>query len=328
MGWVIFGMTTIITTLTGLNEEMAIGVCIAVALTYATAAGFYGVVVTDVIQFVIATASMLALAVASVHQAGGLSTVLEKIQNTPKYGERTLEILPDISHFNNDLVALIVFLGLLWWSDAGGYNMQRMSACRNERDAVKATIFYAIFQSIRLWVWVPVALVSIVWYPVLSEPLTDTHAYPLVMRDSLGPGWLGLLVTSFLAAFMSTIDTHLNWGASYLMNDGYVRFFRPGASNKEYMLVTRIVTVALMVSAAAVVPLMSSVSRAWEFLAIVFVGNGVVSVVRWFWWRVNAYTEISMLVLGLLFGVIDLWGSAYSEQSTKLAGNALDGSAI
>jgi SSS family solute:Na+ symporter len=320
MGWVIYGMTTIITTLTGLNEWLAISICIAVALTYATAAGFYGVVVTDVVQFAIATVSMIVLAVAGVHQAGGLACLLDSIKNMPGYGEHTLEIFPDVTTFNNDLVALVVFLGLLWWSDAGGYNMQRMSACRNERDAVKATIFYALFQSIRLWLWVPVALVSIVWFPVLNEPYSDTHAYPLVMRDALGPGLLGLLVTSFLAAFMSTIDTHLNWGASYLMNDVYRRFLRPQATHKEYMLATRLVTVVLMVSAAAVVPLMNSVHRAWEFLAIVYVGYGIVSVARWFWWRINAYTEITATVLGLLCGIFDLFAATFAEESFVLFG--------
>ena len=165
MGWVIYGMTTIITTLTGLNEWLAISICIAVALTYATAAGFYGVVVTDVVQFAIATVSMIVLAVAGVHQAGGLANLLDKIKNMPEYGEHTLEIFPDVTNFNNDLVALIVFLGVLWWSDAGGYNMQRMSACRNERDAVKATLFYAVFQSIRLWLWVPSR-----WYRLCGSP--------------------------------------------------------------------------------------------------------------------------------------------------------------
>jgi Na+/proline symporter len=320
MGWVIFGMTTIITTLTGLDERLAISICIVVALTYSTAAGFYGVVATDVVQFVIATVSMLMLAVLSVYQAGGLASILDNIKNMPEYGEYTLEMFPDVTHFNNDLAALIVFLGLLWWSDAGGYNMQRMSACRNERDAVKATLFYAVFQSIRIWLWVPVALVSIVWFPVLAEPYSDTHAYPMVMRDALGPGLLGLLVTSFLAAFMSTIDTHLNWGTSYLMNDVYRRFLRPQATNKEYMLATRVVTVVLMVSAAAVVPLMNSVSRAWEFLAIVFVGYGIVSVARWFWWRINAYTEITALALGLLFGIVDLFSATFANDNLVLFG--------
>jgi SSS family solute:Na+ symporter len=217
-------------------------------------------------------------------------------------------------------VALVIFLGLLWWSDAGGYNMQRMSACRNERDAVKATLFYAVFQSIRIWLWVPVALVSIVWFPVLVEPYSDTHAYPLVMRDTLAPGLMGLLVTSFLAAFMSTIDTHLNWGASYLMNDVYRRFLRPQATNKEYMFATRVVTVGLMIAAAALVPLMSSVTRAMEFLAILYVGYGIISVARWFWWRINAYTEITATVLGLLFGVVDLFAATFAEESFVLFG--------
>jgi len=170
MGWVIYGMTTIITTLTGLNEWLAISICIAVALTYATAAGFYGVVITDVVQFAIATVSMMVLAVASVRQIGGLANILDTIKTMPGYGEHTLAIFPDVTKLNHDLTALIVFLGLL-----------------------------------------------------------------------------GLLCTAFLAAFMSTIDTHLNWGASYLMNDVYHRFLRPRATRKEYMLATRFATVGLMI---------------------------------------------------------------------------------
>ena len=307
MGWVIFAMSSIITVMTGIqNELLAVGICIAVALTYATFSGFYGVVVTDSVQFFLAIGSMVALAVIAVVNMGGMEQVLTGVAATPGYGAKTLMIFPDLTTFDLDTAKLLIIILVFAWGDAGGYNMQRMSACRNERDAVKATIFYAIFQTIRPWMWVVVGLVSIVLFPDISEPYSDTHAYAFVMDKFLGPGLRGLLVVSFLAAFMSTIDTHLNWGASYLMIDVYQRFIKKDASHKHYMIATKIIVVLLMCAGAAVVPLLHSVTKAMEFMAMLMIGSGIISVLRWFWWRVNAYTEISAIALGLVIGFANL----------------------
>lgn len=304
---VIFAMSSIITTVTDVPKWWAIGICTLVALIYATFSGFYGVVVTDFVQFFIATFSMLALAVIAVVKVGGLSHVLDTIANTEGYGPKTLSIFPDFTSFDLDLVKLLIYLFVLWWIDASGYNMQRMSACRNERDSVLATIFYAIFQCCRPWIWVIVALVSIVLFPVLKEPYNDTHAYPLVMNKFLGYGLKGLLVTAFLAAFMSTIDTHLNWGASYMMTDVYQRFIKKQASQRHYMIVTKIVVILLMAAGFGLALYIAwrklTVSATWEFFALIMVGSGMISVARWFWWRINAYTEITALSLGLTLGL-------------------------
>ncbi len=307
MGWVIFAMSSIITVMTGIqNELLAVGICIAVALTYATFSGFYGVVVTDSVQFFLAIGSMLALAVIAVVNVGGMEQVLAGVAAAPGYGTKTLMLFPDFAKFDLDTAKLLIIILVFAWGDAGGYNMQRMSACRNERDAVKATIFYAIFQTIRPWMWVVVGLVSIVLFPDIAEPYSDTHAYAFVMDKFLGPGLRGLLVVAFLAAFMSTIDTHLNWGASYLMVDVYQRFIKKDASQKHYMIVTKVVVVLLMCAGAAVVPLLHSVTKAMEFMAMLMIGSGIISVLRWFWWRVNAYTEISAIMLGLVIGFTNL----------------------
>ena len=299
MGWVIFGMSTVVTTMTGLPKVTAIAVCITVALTYATFSGFYGVVVTDFVQFFIATFSMIALAVISVVKLGGLENVLNTVASQPGYSQETLTIFPDLSKFNSDTLRLVIFVFVFWWNDANGYNMQRMSACRNERDSVLATLFYAIFQTCRPWMWVVVGLASIVMFPTMTD---HTNAYPMIMNKFLGPGLKGLLVTAFLAAFMSTIDTQLNWGASYLMTDIYQRFIKKEASQKHYMVVTKIIVVMLMLAGAAIAPLLTSVMAAWEFLTLLMIGSGIFMVLRWFWWRINAYTEITALVLGLLIG--------------------------
>jgi SSS family solute:Na+ symporter len=307
VGWVTFAMSSIITTMTDIPDWWAIGICMLVALVYATFSGFYGVVVTDFIQFFIATFSMIAFAVIAVVKVGGLRYVLDTIAATDGYGPRTLSIFPDFKSFDLDLVKLLIYFFILWWIDASGYNMQRMSACKNERHAVLATLFYSIFQCCRPWIWVVVALVSIVLFPTLSTPYNDTHAYPLVMREYLGLGLRGLLVTAFLAAFMSTVDTHLNWGASYIMTDVYRRFIRKKAPQRHYTFVTRIVVVLMMAAGVGIAAYIAwknlTVSAVWEFLAILMVGGGMISVARWFWWRVNAYTEITAIALGLILGI-------------------------
>lgn len=300
MGWVIFGMSTVITILTGLPKFPAVATCVIVALTYATFSGFYGVAITDFVQFFIATFSMIALAVISVVKLGGLEKVLSAVASQPGFSPDTLTIFPDLTTLNTDTIRLLVFVFIFWWNDANGYNMQRMSACRNERDSVLATLFYAIFQTIRPWMWVVVGLASIVIFPEVKE---HTNAYPMVMDKFLGPGLRGLLVTAFLAAFMSTVDTQLNWGASYLMTDVYQRFIKKEVSQKHYMIITKIVVVLLMLAGAAIAPLLTSVMAAWEFLTLLMIGSGFFTVLRWFWWRINAYTEITALALGLIIGL-------------------------
>ncbi|MHC4207373.1 MAG: sodium:solute symporter family protein [Planctomycetota bacterium] len=307
ISWVIFAMSSIITTMTDIPVWLAIGICMLVALVYATFSGFYGVVVTDFVQFFIATFSMIALAVIAVVKVGGLRHVLDTIATAEGYGPRTLSIFPDFKSFDLDLVKLLIYFLILWWIDASGYNMQRMSACRNERHAVLATLFYSIFQCCRPWIWVVVALVSIVLFPTLTDPYNDTYAYPLVMKEYLGLGLRGLLVTAFLAAFMSTVDTHLNWGASYIMVDVYQRFIKKEATQRHYMIVTKLVVVLMMAAGVGIALYIAwrklTVLAVWEFLAIIMVGGGMISVARWFWWRVNAYTEITAIALGLILGI-------------------------
>ncbi len=297
IAWVTFAMSKVITILTPFDQWGAIMVCVAIALFYATFSGFYGVVVTDVVQFFITMGSMLALALIAVSRAGGMETVLEQIRSNTDYGSDTLALFPSFTTFNSDVFKMLVYFLLIWWGDAGGYNMQRMSACRNEKDAIRATLFYAIFQSCRPWLWVVVGLVSIAVFPHLES---NSDAYPMVINEYLGPGLKGLLITAFLAAFMSTIDTHLNWGASYLTTDVYQRFIRKDASQKHYVIISRICMVLLMLGGMLIVPMLNSVTEAMESIAYMMIGGGIISVLRWFWWRVNAYTEITAFMGGLI----------------------------
>lgn len=315
IGWVTLGMASILTVMLPINQWAAVAIAMGVTLVYTMLGGFLSAVLTDLIQFAIAVVAMVLLAVISVHAFGGMDAVLAAVRTTPGYGERTLTLLPSFSGQGLDLACFIIVIGL-WWGDAGGYVMQRLSACRNESDSVKAMLFFAVWQAVRPWIWAVVALVSIALFPVLPAGRTDTQAYPLVMQEYLGPGLRGLLVTAFAAAFMSTITTQLNWGASYLMGDFYCRFFRPQAAGREYILVSRGLTVLLALAGMAVVPLLASVTQAWEFLALLTAGSGFFGVVRWFWWRVNAWTELSAISLGLLCAIGNLLLNHFAPQWT------------
>jgi SSS family solute:Na+ symporter len=183
-----------------------------------------------------------------------------------------------------------------------------MSSCKNERHSVLATLYFAVLNMVRGWPWIMVALVSLVLFPDLSGTATgNTGAYPLVMNTYLGVGFKGLLVTSFLAAFMSTIDTHLNWGASYIMTDVYQRFIRPDATQAHYVKVTKVVVVLLMVGAGVVAGMLTSISAAWEFAFLMGSGLGLVLVLRWFWWRITAISEIVALGSSAFLAFLNLF---------------------
>jgi SSS family solute:Na+ symporter len=203
---------------------------------------------------------------------------------------------------------MILFLFIMWWAhhyaDGGGYVVQRIASCKNERHSLAASLCLAFVNMIRAWPWIVVAFVSLVLFPELAQ---DKDAYPMVMDHYLGVGLKGLVVASFLAAFMSTIDTHLNWGASYLINDIYRRFLKKEASEAHYIRVTKVVVVALMVGGALTAFNIQTISGAWELTVEMGAGVGAVLILRWFWWRINAISEIvalaSSLVAATLFRV-------------------------
>jgi solute:Na+ symporter, SSS family len=320
IAWVTLAMSSIISTMTPFDRWTAIGICVVVAVTYSVLSGFYGVVVTDLVQFFIAVFGMVALAVIAWNEVGGLPVIFQEISNAEGHGPESLSLLPDLSTFDSDAFALFIFIFVLWWNDSGGYHMQRLSSCKNEKHAVLAIISFGVFQTSRVWLWVGVALVSIVLFPDLSHTqFGDTQAYPMVMNTYLVPGMKGILVTAFLAAYMSTIDTHLNWGASYIMTDIYRRFIKREATEKHYIRVTKVVVVLLMLMAVLIVPLLSSVTMAWEFLALLLTPNKIICFARWFYWRINAFTEITALVCSVLFGLVNLLLTVFAPQ-TELFG--------
>ena len=322
MGWVINAMASVVSVMLNMDKWTAVWLCVIIALVYAILSGFWGVVVTDLVQFVIAMFGSIALAIIALNYVGGMEVLLSKLNEllgTDVVTDNTLKFIPPIpdtgvatqTFWESPFSKFLIFISVMWWShhgtDGGGYIIQRMSSAKNERHALLATLWFNIAHyALRVWPWIIVAVVSIVMFPIIPSEYSELGVkagYPLVMNTLLGPGLKGILIVSFLAAFMSTIDTHLNWGVSYLINDIYKRFFKPNESERHYVLVGKIMTVILMILAAFTALKMQSISKAWEFIFAMGAGIGLVLILRWFWWRVNAWSEITALATSIVITI-------------------------
>jgi Na+/proline symporter len=286
---------------------------------YAASAGLWGVVVTDLIQFVVAMIGAVLVAVFALRQpgVGGLSGLM----NHPAVADQ-LSLLPDFSDWRTAAVLFIIPIAVQWWSTwypgsepgGGGYVAQRMLAARTERDAMRSVLWFnGAHYALRPWPWIIVALASMIVYPTLDslaarfpglDPSIIRHdlAYP-AMLVLLPHGVLGLVVASLAAAYMSTISTHLNWGASYLVEDFYRRFVDDTRSDRFYVTVARIATVLLVVLASAVSLLLENALQAFQILLQIGAGTGSIFLLRWFWWRVSAWSEIAGMVISFLVAI-------------------------
>ena len=304
LGWVLKAMSTVVVVFMDLESEVAILLCVAVALTYSLLAGLPGVVWTDLVQFLLAMGGTVVFAVLAVDHVGGMDALLHAVRATPG-GAEALTVLPGPGH--EGFERFLVWILVMWWAthnaDGGGYLIQRMMSCRNENHAVFAALIFALVQNaLRVWPWVLVALVTLVLLPGPVEG-GDKAAYPRVLLDILPVGLKGLLLVLFLAAFMSTVDTHLNWGASYLVNDLYRRFLRPSAPSRHYVWVARITMVMVAAGGAVVAFHLHQLTRAYVFVWSMGAGIGPVLILRWFWWRINAWSEITALATSLCLAV-------------------------
>ena len=345
MGWVINAMASVVSVMLNMDKWTAVWLCVIIALVYAILSGFWGVVVTDLVQFVIAMFGSIALAIIALNYIGGMEVLLSKLNEllgSDIVTDNTLKFIPPIpdtgvatqTFWESPFSKFLIFISVMWWShhgtDGGGYIIQRMSSAKNERHALLATLWFNIAHyALRVWPWIIVAVVSIVMFPIIPSEYSELGVkagYPLVMNTLLGPGLKGILIVSFLAAFMSTIDTHLNWGVSYLINDIYKRFFKPNETERHYVLVGKIMTVILMILAAFTALKMQSISKAWEFIFAMGAGIGLVLILRWFWWRVNAWSEITALatsiVITISFEIIAYFQTINNNLEYSLFGSA------
>jgi len=293
-------------------------ICAVLNIAFAATSGLWGVLVTDFIQFGIAMTGSFAAAYYALQQpeVGGLAGLIAKTD------PNVLSLVPDFGDWGLTLSVLIIPITVQWWSvwypgaepGGGSYIAQRMLAARSEKDAVSGTLLFNVAHyALRSWPWIIVALCSLLVYPQLSDiartfPYVDPRlighdmAYPAMLRF-LPHGMLGLMIAGLLAAYVSTIATHLNWGTSYLVHDFYRRFMRRDAAERHYVAVGRLVTGLLMVVAAGITFVLETASASFQLLLSVGAGTGLLYLLRWFWWRVNAWCEIAAMASSFLIAI-------------------------
>ncbi len=315
MGWVNLAMMEIVSTALDIPEVAALVLCFALAAAYSVMAGLWGVVVTDFFQFALAITGAVILAVFAVEAVGGMAGMHAGLDEVFGSAEGALALFPVQGAAWMPAITMAVYLGVNWWASwypgaepgGGGYVAQRIFSARTERDGVLATLWFNIAHyAVRPWPWILVALASTILYPGLENP---REGYVRAIMDLLPPGLTGLLLAGFAAAYMSTVSTQLNWGASYLVNDLYGRFLRPDAEDRDLVVVSRLATLVLMVCSLVVTYFMGSIEGAWRFLLAIGAGTGLVMILRWYWWRINAWSEISAMVASLVVSVT-LWFGA------------------
>ena len=322
LGWVTLGMTKLLSVITGMNPWTIIITLYILTTIYITISGIWGIIATDFFQFIIAMAGSIILMFFAINHIGGIDKLIISLQNQFGEGHHMLNMSP-FNHPKILISTVLVWLGMQWWASwypgaepgGGGYIAQRIFSTKTDKDAVKASLLFNIAHyAIRPWPWIIVALVSIVSYPDLSDP---EKGYPQLMIDLLPHGLLGLLVVSFLSAFMSTVSTHLNWGASYIVNDFYKLYIKSDASEKHYLNIAKLSTILMMCIAIGVSLMFDSVKSGWEFILSLGAGTGMVYLLRWYWWRINAWSEISAMVAAIIGSIIaPLLG--FSEFSDKM----------
>lgn len=302
------------------TQLVLIAVMLAVTGLYSILSGLWGVAITDMIQFVLAMGGCIGLAIIAVSHLGGIDAMQEQLATVYAGDGDPLAFLPDFSE-DGAAIPIGIFAVLVlsqWWATwypgsepgGGGYIVQRMASCKDEGHAVKATLFFQLAHyCLRPWPWILVAFAAIAMHPELRAEGVDAGAgYPMVIRELAPVGLRGLLLVTFAAAFMSTISTQMNWGASYLVNDIYKRFVAPDADDRHLMRASRIASGLVLLLGGGVAWWMLSggvsVDSAWAFLAALGAGVGAVFILRWFWWRINVWSEIVAMVGSLLLFVV------------------------
>ncbi|HVA33362.1 MAG TPA: sodium:solute symporter family protein [Candidatus Baltobacteraceae bacterium] len=301
------------------NETLAI--LVVVPIVFAATAGLWGVMVTDLIQFCITMTSAFAAAYFAVHApgVGGLHGLIAHFSGAKA---SMLSILPNFSDWPTALAIFVIPLTVQWWSvwypgaepGGGSYVAQRMLAARSERDALFGTLaFQAMHYALRPWPWIVVALASTIVYPSLHDiqlrfPAVQPNligndiAYP-AMLVFLPAGFAGFMVAGLFAAYRSTIETHLNWGTSYLVHDFYQRFLRPGSTQRELVFAGRLVTVLLMGIGVFFTLYLDNAKDAFNLLLSIGAGTGLIYLLRWFWWRINAWSEVSAMFASFVISI-------------------------
>ena len=311
LGWVNLAMAKILELVFTISKGEALWIVVGlIVLTSAisTLSGLWGVLVTDLFQFVIKMGMVIVLAIVAVKAVGGIEAMKTKLVASGRGS--ALGFVPEIGSVWMPMLTFFVYIAVNWWATwypgaepgGGGYVAQRMLSAKDEKHSLLATLWFNIAHyAVRPWPWILVALASLILFPGLKDAETG---YIRVMIEYLPSSLRGLMVAAFAAAFMSTIATQLNWGASYLVNDFYRRFVRRDAGEPHYVLASRLATALLTVISAAVAFRIESIGGAWKLLIITGAGTGAVLLLRWYWWRINAWSEVSAMITAFVVSVL------------------------
>ena len=300
MGWVNLAMAKILELTLGVKKLDAVMFCLGMTLLYAVISGLWAVLWTDLLQFVLKMSMVIVLAVFAVRAVGGMGALQARLaEHVSPSGSPYLAFAPDWT--SGWFVMFLVYLSLNWWASwypgaepgGGGYVAQRIFSAKNEKHSLGATLWFNIAHyALRPWPWILTALVAVLLYPGTTDPETG---YIRVMITHLPSSLRGLMLAGFAAAYMSTIGTHINLGASYLINDFYRRFLKKDGDEQHYVRASRAATVVVTIIAAIATYFMHSIEGAWKFLIAIGAGAGLVFMLRWFWWRINAWSEVSAM---------------------------------
>jgi Na+/proline symporter len=323
----------------GLPGWVTLTIACSITLAYSTLGGLKAVIITDFVQFTLAMIGSIwgMFYILGLPEIGGLSNLISHTNVVDK-----LSLIPDLSNPNAWVPVLLVPLAVQWWASyypgaepgGGGYIAQRMFSAKDEKNAVAATFFFNVAHyALRPWPWILIALASLVVFPELSD---IQKAFPNLPADKLGhdvaypamltllpSGLLGLVAASLIAAFMSTMSTQLNLGASYLVNDFYHRFIRPDASEKQLVRAGRLFTVVSIILGGGLGLLLTSAGQAFTLLLMIGAGTGMIYILRWFWWRINAYTEIVAMISSIIIAGYFNFGNSALEGWEKIVIGAL-----
>jgi Na+/proline symporter len=325
MGWVNLAMVKILQMVFGVSKMEALWIVFGIMLLTAmisTLSGLWGVLVTDLFQFALKMGMVIVLAVFSVKAVGGMEALKIKLLQLDAAKAAAgghgsiLSFIPDIGSAWMPMIAFAVYLAVQWWATwypgaepgGGGYIAQRILCAKDEKHSLLATLWFNIAHyAVRPWPWILTALCSLILYPDLADKesgyikvILDPQVFPAALR--------GLMIAAFAAAYMSTIGTQLNWGASYLVNDFYRRFLVRNRHERHYVGVSQTTTVLIMIVSCAVTYKLESIEGAWKFLIAIGAGTGSVLILRWFWWRINAWSEVSAMASSFAVSlVLQFW---------------------
>ncbi len=328
------------------NETLTVVALVVLIGAYSSAGGIRGVILTDLFQFAIALFGSCAFAWVAVREVGGLSGLIARLGEVlgPARAAEVLSFTPPAGAEWAGSQVILIYLFVVWWAhhhaDGGGYMAQRLCAAASPRDARNGALWFTVANYVvRPWPWILIGLVGLVLFPpgaaapagsLAAQVAADREAaYPLLMGHLLPAGLLGIVLVGMLGAFMSTVDTHLNWGTSYLINDIYVRFLRPRARRREVILASRLAVLLMTVGSLAVAAQIGSIEWAWKFNVSMGAGLGLPVLLRWLWWRANAWTEVAGMTAAMATAIaLHMGDSPPSFTALLLAEVAVGGVAM